>query len=631
MDPAAAEREARRRVSRDRGAGRGRRRTGGSATITEVEDEARRSDTARTPKATARRKAASATAVDPPWIVTPPSSTRSPRSRARAPGASAARTSSSRTSTRSCSRRATAWTSRRRRSASSSRTSPGSRRRCCRTSPTGRSTSSASRTAPARPASGRRTSRRPRRSGSRSGTRPGSASARTGRRTTTSIADRAATLCWLGNQAAFEVHAWTSTTDDPWTPTFALIDIDPGTKTTWDETLVLARLYRTALEHLGVRGYPKTTGSRGIQAWIPIERGRYTYAETSAWVEKLSRAIGATVPDLVSWEWAKAARGGKARLDYTQNAAIKTLVAPYAVRPATGRPGLRADPLGGAGRPDARPGPLDDPRPRRARRRGRRPVRRRADRPPGAARPRQAGITRNDGAGLGRFACGAVAARMRASVAPRRGRHRPAGAVPHGFERDLAGRRPASYPGAASRPLPTGGCAMRTPILLAAVALAAAACGGSASSSAGRQRYAPPDHHGLDAGAVRGRALRGAPRRHALRRRHVRGPGRQPVRAHRARPRVHLRAGRGHGLVHDRPAVRGATATCPTPRPSASRSSSTRSPTTTRRRGEGTFALVRGRRPDAVPRRATRSSSGSASRRREVSRPGPPRRDASRS
>jgi bifunctional non-homologous end joining protein LigD len=152
------------------------------------------------------------------------------------------------------------------------------------------------------------------------------------------VADRAATLCWLGNQAAFEIHAWTSTLLDPWTPTFALIDIDPGPRTTWDETLLLARLYRTALDHLGVRAYPKLTGSRGIQAWIPVERGRYTYAETSAWIETLSRAIGATVPDLVSWEWSKSERGGRARLDYTQNAPIKTLVAPYAVRPRRGAP-----------------------------------------------------------------------------------------------------------------------------------------------------------------------------------------------------------------------------------------------------------------------------------------------------
>jgi bifunctional non-homologous end joining protein LigD len=151
------------------------------------------------------------------------------------------------------------------------------------------------------------------------------------------VADRVAALCWLANQAAFEVHAWTSRIDDPFRPTFALIDIDPGTRTTWDETLVLAGLYRTALQHLGMRGYPKLSGQRGIQVWIPV-LPEYTFADTSAWVERLSRAVAATVPDLVSWEWAKDQRGGKARLDYTQNAQIKTLVAPYAVRPQRGAP-----------------------------------------------------------------------------------------------------------------------------------------------------------------------------------------------------------------------------------------------------------------------------------------------------
>ncbi len=151
------------------------------------------------------------------------------------------------------------------------------------------------------------------------------------------IADRVATLAWLGNQASFEIHAWTGRLPEPWRPTFALIDIDPGDRTTWDETLVLARLYRTALGHLAVRGYPKTTGKRGIQIWIPIVP-RYRFDETSAWVERVSRAVGATVPELVSWEWAKEARKGRARLDYTQNASIKTLVAPYSVRPAAGAP-----------------------------------------------------------------------------------------------------------------------------------------------------------------------------------------------------------------------------------------------------------------------------------------------------
>ena len=152
------------------------------------------------------------------------------------------------------------------------------------------------------------------------------------------LATDAASLAWLGNQASFEVHAWTGKLPEPWQPTFAYIDIDPGEKTTWDETLTLARLYRTALEHLGVRGYPKTTGKRGIQIWIPIVHGKYDFSDTSNWVERVSKAVGSTVPDLISWEWAKAARKGRARLDYTQNASIKTLVAPYSVRPAPGAP-----------------------------------------------------------------------------------------------------------------------------------------------------------------------------------------------------------------------------------------------------------------------------------------------------
>jgi len=147
------------------------------------------------------------------------------------------------------------------------------------------------------------------------------------------VADRVATLAWLANQAAIDLHPWTSRTDAPHRPTYALIDIDPGPRTTWEEVLVLARLYRAALGHLGVRGYPKVTGKRGVQVWIPVEP-RYAFAETSAWVEGLSRAVGATVPELVSWEWSVADRRGLARLDYTQNASNKTLVAPYAVRPA---------------------------------------------------------------------------------------------------------------------------------------------------------------------------------------------------------------------------------------------------------------------------------------------------------
>jgi bifunctional non-homologous end joining protein LigD len=151
------------------------------------------------------------------------------------------------------------------------------------------------------------------------------------------VVDRVATLAWLAQEAAIELHPWTSRTDAAQRPTHALIDIDPGTETTFEEILILARLYRTALEHLAVKGFPKVTGKRGVQIWIPI-KAIYTFEQTRAWVESISRAVARMVPELVSWEWSKRDRGGRARLDYTQNAVNKTLVAPYSVRPFPGAP-----------------------------------------------------------------------------------------------------------------------------------------------------------------------------------------------------------------------------------------------------------------------------------------------------
>ncbi len=151
------------------------------------------------------------------------------------------------------------------------------------------------------------------------------------------VVDEPAALIWAANFGALEWHAWTSLTAAPANPTYALIDIDPGSATTWDDILVLARLHRAALEHLGVRAQPKVTGQRGIQIWIPVEGG-LSYQDTRIWVEQLSKTIGAVVPELVSWKWDVSERQGLARLDYTQNVSNKTLVAPYSPRPAPGAP-----------------------------------------------------------------------------------------------------------------------------------------------------------------------------------------------------------------------------------------------------------------------------------------------------
>lgn len=151
------------------------------------------------------------------------------------------------------------------------------------------------------------------------------------------VVDEPAALVWAANFGALEWHAWTSRTDAPQLPTYALVDIDPGPDTTWEDVLTLARLHRTALEHLGVTARAKVTGRRGIQIWIPIAPGP-SFAETRAWVEQLSRAVGGVVPELVSWQWQVRERHGAARLDYTQNAINKTLVAPYSPRAMPGAP-----------------------------------------------------------------------------------------------------------------------------------------------------------------------------------------------------------------------------------------------------------------------------------------------------
>ncbi|MGH3843435.1 MAG: DNA polymerase ligase N-terminal domain-containing protein [Pseudonocardiaceae bacterium] len=151
------------------------------------------------------------------------------------------------------------------------------------------------------------------------------------------VIDSVATLVWMANYAAVELHPWTSRLPEVHQPTWALIDIDPGPASSFDDVLVLARLYRVALEHLGVAAMPKITGQRGVQIWVPVRPG-YSFEETRTWVEKLSRAVGRTVPELISWEWHKDRRKGLARLDYTQNALNKTLVAPFSARPAPGAP-----------------------------------------------------------------------------------------------------------------------------------------------------------------------------------------------------------------------------------------------------------------------------------------------------
>ena len=198
------------------------------------------------------------------------------------------------------------------------------------------------------------------------------------------VADSLATLAWLGNQAALEIHPWTSLIEAPGEPRWALVDIDPGERTTWDETLAIARLFRRAFEHLGVTGVPKVTGKRGVQVFVPLRPG-YTFEETRAWVEQVSRAVGADRPGPgqlgVVEGPARRPRAPRLHPELAEPDPRGALLAAAGTRPA----GVRADHLGRAGRPGAPAGSLDDPDDPAPTGGARRPVRRRAGPGPGAA------------------------------------------------------------------------------------------------------------------------------------------------------------------------------------------------------------------------------------------------------
>ena len=200
------------------------------------------------------------------------------------------------------------------------------------------------------------------------------------------VLDSAAALAWAANYGAVELHPWTSRGEAPHEPTWAMIDIDPGTKATFDDALVLARLYRTALDHLDVQARPKVTGQRGIQIWVPVADRLHLRGDPGLGGDPVAcrRRHRARARELGVDE-GQATRPHPPRLhaERDQQDARRSLQRPPGPRGA----GVRADRLGRARRPRAPPRRLDDPHRRRAAGDGRRSVGATRRRPAAPARP----------------------------------------------------------------------------------------------------------------------------------------------------------------------------------------------------------------------------------------------------
>lgn len=163
-----------------------------------------------------------------------------------------------------------------------------------------------------------------------------------------------ATLVWLANYTAIELHPRLARVDRPDRPDNVMVDLDPSTGATWDDVKEVAVAVKRILDDLGLQGFPKTTGSRGVHVLIPVAR-RYTFEETRAFAERIGTIARERLPKLVTLEFAKAKRRG-IYIDYLQNTRGKTTAGPYSVRPIRRAPvsaPLRWDELPALGRPDA--------------------------------------------------------------------------------------------------------------------------------------------------------------------------------------------------------------------------------------------------------------------------------------
>jgi bifunctional non-homologous end joining protein LigD len=145
------------------------------------------------------------------------------------------------------------------------------------------------------------------------------------------VVDNHAGLAWVVNLGCIELHPHPVRTGDLDHPDELRIDLDPGPGVGWPDVRLVALEVKALLEEYGLRGWPKTSGSRGMHVIVRIEP-RWSFTEVRRAALALSRAVERRAPALASSKWWKEERHG-VFLDYNQNAKDRTTASAYSVRP----------------------------------------------------------------------------------------------------------------------------------------------------------------------------------------------------------------------------------------------------------------------------------------------------------
>jgi len=152
-----------------------------------------------------------------------------------------------------------------------------------------------------------------------------------GRQAEEIVVDDAAGLAWIVNLGCIELHPHPVRSGDLDHPDELRVDLDPGPGVSWENVRLVALEVKALLEEMGLRGWPKTSGSRGMHVNVRIQP-RWTFSEVRRAAVALSREVERRLPELASSKWWKEERHG-VFLDYNQNAKDRTTCSAYSVRP----------------------------------------------------------------------------------------------------------------------------------------------------------------------------------------------------------------------------------------------------------------------------------------------------------
>ena len=146
------------------------------------------------------------------------------------------------------------------------------------------------------------------------------------------VAGDLATLIWLANSAAIELHAPLARADHPDRPTALVFDLDPGAPATIVECCRVAEMLGGMFENLGLASCPKASGSKGLQLYVPLNSDGVSFTDTKAFARTVAEMLEEAEPGLVVSNMKKARREGRVLIDWSQNDRRKTTVCVYSLR-----------------------------------------------------------------------------------------------------------------------------------------------------------------------------------------------------------------------------------------------------------------------------------------------------------